>query len=194
MRGLVLALAVTGSGFVFGTLAGTVAGLRGGWIARGLSRACDLVQAFPTFLIALAVLAAVPSPSRGHLGAVFALTAWAPFARMALGQARILARAPYVEAARALGASRARLLVPHVVPNLLGPVLVQAGSSAAAVVVAETALGFVGLGPRDGVSLGVLLEQGTLAMLRAPHVLLISAAAVAMTSGTLQAASEAWRR
>ena len=58
----------------------------------------------------------------------------------------------------------------------------------------ETALGFVGLGPPDGVSLGALLEQGTLGMLRAPHVLAVGSVAVILGSGSLQIASEGLRR
>jgi ABC-type dipeptide/oligopeptide/nickel transport system permease subunit len=70
----------------------------------------------------------------------------------------------------------------------------QLGSAAAGVVLGETALGFVGLGPRDGVSLGALLEQGTIGMLRAPHVLAAGTVAVILVSGSLQLASEGIRR
>ncbi|MEZ4372640.1 MAG: ABC transporter permease subunit [Polyangiaceae bacterium] len=87
-----------------------------------------------------------------------------------------------------------RVVFRHVVPNLLGPVAVQLGTAAAGVVIGETALGFVGLGPPDGVSLGSLLEQGTLGMLRAPHVLAVGALSVLCVSGSLQLASEGLRR
>jgi peptide/nickel transport system permease protein len=194
LRALFLALAVSVFGFVIGTPLGTSAGLAGGRFERWTLRACDLVQSFPTFLLALAVLSAVHTPSRLHIGLVFSVTAWAPFARIAAAQARILADSQFVEAARALGAHRARVVFGHVTPNLLGPVAVQLGTSAAGVVLGETALGFVGLGPPDGVSLGSLLEQGTLAMLRAPHVLAAGAVAVALVSGSLQLASEGVRR
>jgi ABC-type dipeptide/oligopeptide/nickel transport system permease subunit len=106
----------------------------------------------------------------------------------------VLRDSQFVEAARALGLSRARVLVRHVLPNLLGPVTIQIGTGAAGVVLGETALGFVGLGPPDGVSLGALLEQGTLAMLRAPHVLAVGTVAVLLVSGSLQLASEGLRR
>ncbi len=193
-RGLLLALVVVLFGFAVGTPLGAAAGMAGGTRATALARACDLVQSFPSFLLALAVLAAVRSPGRLHIGLVFCVTAWAPFARLALLQATVLRGAAFVEAARALGASRPRVLLLHVLPNLLGPVAVQCGSAAAAVVLGEAALGFLGLGPRDGVSLGALLEQGTAGMLRAPHVLVASALAVAAVSGSLQLASESLRR
>jgi peptide/nickel transport system permease protein len=194
LRALALAGAVASFGFFVGTPLGAAAGLARGPAERWLLRACDLVQSFPTFLLALAVLSAVQTPSRLHIGLVFCITAWAPFARLAAAQARVLAEAQFVEAARALGASRVRVVGRHVFPNLLGPVAVQLGTAAAGVVLGETALGFVGLGPPDGVSLGALLEQGTLAMLRAPHVLAVGALAVALASGTLQLASEGLRR
>ncbi|HMJ11544.1 MAG TPA: ABC transporter permease [Polyangiaceae bacterium] len=194
LRVLVLATGVAGFGFLIGAPLGAAAGLTGGSFERWTLRACDLVQSFPTFLLALAVLSAVSVPSRGHIAFVFALTAWAPFARIAAARARSLRDAQFVEAARALGVSRTRTLTRHVLPNLLGPVAAQAGTSAAGVVLGETALGFVGLGPPDGVSLGALLEQGTLAMLRAPHVLTLAVLAIALVSGGLQLASEGLRR
>lgn len=192
-RGLLLAFVVTFIGFSIGAPLGTAAGLAGGRRGQAVGRACDLVQAFPTFLLALAVLSAVKTPSRVHIGFVFCISSWAPFARLAQLQAQVLASSQFVEAASALGASRARILFGHVMPNLLAPVAVQAGSAAAAVVLGEAALGFLGLGPRDGVSLGALLEQGTIGMLRAPHVLLVAAVAVALVSGSLQIASEVLR-
>jgi peptide/nickel transport system permease protein len=189
-----LAASVSLIGFFLGTPLGALAGLVRGRFERVVLSACDLVQSFPSFLLALAVLSAVKAPSRLHIGVIFSLTAWAPFARVAAAQARVLGDSEFVAAARALGAGRVRMLLLHVVPNLLGPVAIQIGTSAAGVVLGETALGFVGLGPPDGVSLGAVLEQGTLAMLRAPHVLAVGAVAVALASGTLQLASEGVRR
>jgi peptide/nickel transport system permease protein len=194
LRALALALAVSLFGFVVGTPLGAWAGLAGGRFEQAVLRVCDLVQAFPTFLLALAVLSAVPEPDRLTIGGVFALTAWAQFARISAAQSRILRDAQFVEAAGALGAPKHRVVFFHIVPNLLGPVAVQLGTAAAGVVLGETALGFVGLGPPDGVSLGALLEQGTLGMLRAPHVLAVGGVAVALVSGSLQLASEGLRR
>jgi peptide/nickel transport system permease protein len=194
LRVLGLAAAVSVFGFVLGTPFGAAAGLLRGRFERWALRACDLVQSFPTFLLALAVLSAVKTPSRLYIGLVFSVTAWAPFARLAAAQARTLADSQFVEAARALGVTQPRIVLRHVIPNLFGPVAVQIGTTAAGVVLGETALGFVGLGPPDGVSLGALLEQGTLGMLRAPHVLAVGALAVALASGSLQLASEGLRR
>ena len=191
LRAILLATCVALVGFVIGCPLGAAGAVARGRFERAVARACDLVQAFPTFLLALVVLSAVRSPSRLHLGVVFTLTAWAPFARLALAQTRVLRDQAFVEAARALGVTPASAVLRHLVPNLLGVVAVQLGGTAAAVVVSEAALSFVGFGARDGVSLGVVLDQGVSAMLRAPHVLLAGAAAVFLTSVSLMAAGRA---
>jgi peptide/nickel transport system permease protein len=191
LRAVALAASVALVGFAIGTPLGAAAALARGRLERTVERACDLVQAFPSFILALAVLSAVRAPSRVHIGVVFALTAWAPFARLALSQARVLRDAPFVEAALALGRGRLGVLVRHVVPNLLGVVAVQLGSTAAAIVVSEAGLGFVGLGPPDGVSLGGVVDQGVFSMLRAPHVLIVGAVAVFSTSAAMLAAGRA---
>lgn len=188
LRAIVLAVVVALVGFVLGCPLGAAAALARGRFERVVARACDLVQAFPTFLLALTVLSAVRTPSRVHLAFVFVLTAWAPFARLALAQTRVLRDQAFIEAARALGSVESLVVRRHLVPNLLGIVAVQLGGSAAAVVVSEAALSFVGFGPRDGVSLGVVLDQGVSAMLRAPHVLIVGALAVFVTSVSLMVA------
>jgi peptide/nickel transport system permease protein len=191
VRAVLLALAVSLGGFALGAPLGAAAALRRGALERVVDRACDLVQAFPSFLLALTVLSSVRTPSRLHLFFVFSLTAWAPFARLALAEARVLRAAGFVEAARALGRGSGAILRVHVLPNLLRVLAVQLGASAAAVVVSEAALGFVGLAPAGGASLGALLDQGTAVMLRAPHVLAVGSLSVFATSACLLVAGRA---
>jgi peptide/nickel transport system permease protein len=191
LRAAALAAVVALIGFAFGTPLGAAAALRRGALERLVDRACDLLQAFPTFLLALTVLSAVRTPTRFDLGCVFALTAWAPFARLALVQTRVVRGAAFVEAASALGLGPGAVLVRHVLPNVLGVVAVQLGSTAAAIVVGEAAFAFVGFGPRDGVSLGSVMDQGVAAMMRAPHVLLVGSIAVFVTSAAMLVAGRA---
>jgi peptide/nickel transport system permease protein len=191
VRGVALAIVVAVIGFALGTPVGAAAALARGRLERGVLRTCDLLQAFPTFLLALVVLSAVRAPNRLDIGAVFALTAWAPFARLALVETRVVRDLAFVDAARALGATRWVVLGRHVLPNVLGVAAVQLGATGGAIVVSEAALGFVGLGPRDGVSLGSVLDQGVAAMLRAPHVLFVGAAAVFVTSAAMLLAGRA---
>lgn len=191
LRAIALATIVALVGFAVGTPLGAAAAFVRGRFEHATERACDLVQAFPSFILALAVLSAARAPSRAHIGAVFALTAWAPFARLALAQGRVLRDSAFVEAAVALGRGRAGILAYHIMPSLLGVVAVQLGSTGAAIIVNEAALAFVGLGPRDGVSLGGVLDQGVAAMLRAPHVLVVAAVAVFLTSASMLVAGRA---
>jgi peptide/nickel transport system permease protein len=191
LRAIALAASVAAAGFAVGTPLGAAAALARGHFERAVERTCDLVQAFPSFILAMAVLSAVRVPSRWTLGAVFALTAWAPFARLALAQTRVLRDAAFVEAAFALGRRRGGVLARHIVPNLLSIVAVQLGSTGAAIVVSEAALAFVGLGPPGGVSLGGVLDQGVAAMLRAPRVLAVGAVAVFVTSASMLMAGKA---
>ncbi len=191
---LLLALAVAILGAILGIALGATASFLGGAVEQLLLKTCDLVQAFPNFLLALAVLAAVEKPKRWHIAAVFVLTAWAGFARLTAVLSHKLVHADFVIAARAYGASRAAVLLRHVVPHVLGPVAIQVGTVAAGAVIGESALAFVGLGPADGISLGVLIEQGAVGMLRAPHVLIVSSCAVALASGACQLAAEGLRR
>ena len=187
-RAIGLAAAVALVGLLIGAPLGTAAALRRGVMERAADRVCDLVQSFPSFLLALVVLSAVRVPNRWDLGVVFSLTAWAPFARLALAETRVLRSAAFIEAARALGASRLRLVSRHVLPNAMGVLAVQLGSTGGAIVVSEAALSFVGLGPPDGVSLGSMLEQGVACMLFAPHVMAVGALSIMATTAAVIAA------
>lgn len=191
LRAIALAVLVAFVAGLVGTWLGAAVTLRRGRLERGLLRLCDLLQAFPTFLVALAVLAGVNHPERWHLAFVFLLTAWAPFARLAIAETRVLRKAPFVEAGRALGGSSVWVLRKHIVPNLAGTIAVQWGASAASVCMGEAALAFLGLGPRDGVSLGGLVDQGVYAMFRAPHVLALGAVALLVVSSSLMMAGRA---
>ncbi len=190
---VILAIVVAFFSSILGTVIGTAATMFGGKADRVLLRICDLVQAFPNFLLALAVLSAVQSPRRWHIAMVFLITTWAGFARLAVVMSRKLATADFVLAARSYGASRWAILTRHAIPHVLGPIAVQFGTVGAGVVLGESALSFIGLGPTDGISLGLLIEQGALGMLRAPHVLVVAVVAVVVTSGGFQLAAEGIR-
>lgn len=183
---LSLAVAASCIGLVVGVLLGAFAGARGGWAERALSRALDTVQALPSFFVALALLTAVKEPNRLHLALVFSATAWAPYARLALAQTRVLRSSAFVEAARALGRSETSTVWVHVLPQLVPLAKVQLGASAAAVVLGETGLSFLGFVALSGApSLGRLLDQGVTTMLVAPHVLIAAAGAVLFTNAAL---------
>lgn len=190
LRGLLLALVVAAFSLVLGTTLGAAAGLRGGVAARALTRLCDGLQAFPSFVLALALVAAVPRPSRLHVAVVLSLTAWAPFTRLALAELRVIRGLAYVEAARALGAPPLQVLLRHAIPAALPTARAQLGSTASALLVSDAALAFLGLGPADGVSLGALVDQGVGTLVRAPHVLMVGAGALTLSAITVQALAD----
>jgi len=190
LRSMALALAVSLIALAIGTTLGAAAGLASGATERMVRRACDAVQAFPSFVLALAVLAAIPHPTRWHVGIVLCATAWAPFTRLALAELRVVRSLPYVEASRALGASTLRVLFRHAIPATLPLARTQLGSTASALLVSDAALSFLGVGPSDGVALGALVDQGVGASLRAPHVLFVGAVALCLGALGLQAIAD----
>ena len=180
LAGLVGFLVVGISVAIGGTI-GTLAGYRGGRLDRSLMDFADLVQAFPSVLLNIAILAVVARPGIIHL--ILALTAngWVLYARIARAQTLTLRGRDFVEAARALGYTDARILFRHILPNLFGPLVVQATSGLGGAVLAESTLSFLGLGPGKGQSWGAILDQGSAVLLRFPHVALVSGSAIALT-------------
>ncbi|MDE2571201.1 MAG: ABC transporter permease [bacterium] len=130
---------------LLGTAVGILAGYRGGLLDEGLMRVMDALYAFPALLLAL-LFAAIAQP--GLISAMLAIgLAGVPiFARLARSSIYTLRALPFTEAARALGASPARVLLRHLVPNAVGPLIVQATQSLALAILAEAALSFLGLG------------------------------------------------
>ena len=177
----IVALCVVSTSVVFGALLGTFAGYRGGRVDQLVTAACDLVQAFPSVVLNVAVLALVARPGLLHLMFALTINGWVLFARIARAQALVLRRAEFVEAARALGASQRRILLRHIVPNLAGPLIVQASAAFGSAILAESTLSFLGLGPGAAASWGQLLDQGSAVLLRFPHVALIAGGTIALT-------------
>lgn len=143
----IAAAAVVGAG-VIGTLLGLVAGYLGGLVDDGLMRLVDLQLAFPSVLLALA-LVALFGPSVSSLIVVFVLTGWPVFARTSRASTLTLKERTFVEATHGIGASGARVLFRHVLPNALGPLVVVATFELAKVLIYESSLGFLGLGVQD---------------------------------------------
>ncbi|HJK93853.1 MAG TPA: ABC transporter permease [Polyangiaceae bacterium LLY-WYZ-15_(1-7)] len=180
LAGLV-ALVVVGVSASVGTLLGAWAGYAGGAVDHAVSGLADLLQAFPGIVLNIAILAVVDEPGVSHVILALCVPGWVLYARIARAEAMALRQREFVEAALALGMTRSRVLGRHVLPNLLGPIVVQATSGVGGVVLAESTLSFLGLGPSEGVSWGALLDQGSGVLLRYPHVALVAGGAIAAT-------------
>jgi peptide/nickel transport system permease protein len=130
---------------LIGTALGALAGYYGGWVDALISRATEVMMCFPTFFLILALLAFLP-PSIFNIMAVIGLTGWPGTTRLVRAEFLRLRNLDYVTAARAIGASDARIIFSHVLPNALGPVLVTATFGVAGAVLVESALSYLGFG------------------------------------------------
>ena len=142
---LEVALAVMSVSLVFGTLIGAIAGFAGGWIERGLMAANDILLAFPGFLLALAIVAARGSSLQSVILAI--AIAYTPRVAAVMRSVVLTIRPrAFIEASEAIGMSQTRILLRHVIPNSLPPVIVVATVSAATAILAEAGLSFLGVG------------------------------------------------
>jgi peptide/nickel transport system permease protein len=124
---------------------GLVAGYLGGAVDDALMRVIDALQAFPALILAMAIAAAL-GPGLFNVMVAVGIVYTPRFARLVRGQVLSLREEPFVESARAAGASHGRVLGRHVLPNVLAPVIVQVSIGVAFALLAETALSFLGVG------------------------------------------------
>ena len=145
---------------VIGTLVGLLSAYAGGRVDAVLMRLVDLLLSFPTILMALMILAYM-GKGIGNVVLTLVLLEWAYYARTARGQALVETRREYVDAARGQGIPPWRILVGHVLPNCLPPLLVIGALQVARAITLEATLSFLGLGvPITEPSLGLLISNG----------------------------------
>ena len=152
-----------------GVSMGLLAGFRGGWLDAFLMRLCDVMLSFPAILVALLIAgvgrALFPQAHEalafGVLIASITLTGWVQYARTVRGSTLVERHKEYVQAARVTGVSPARIMRRHVLPNVMGPVLVLATIQVATAIITEATLSFLGVGaPPTSPSLGTLIRVG----------------------------------
>jgi len=147
-------------GGVFGVFMGMVSGYFGGWADRIIMRLADIQLAFPLMLLAL-IIVAVLGPNLTNLILVLALTSWVRYARIVRGEVLSLREREFVVSARAVGASAWRIILLHILPNVLTPALVVGTLELARVIIMEAALSFLGLGVQPpNPSWGRMLADG----------------------------------
>ncbi len=144
-----VALQVVGFSVIVGILLGGAAGYYGGWIDELLMRFTDVILAFPDIVLAV-VIVAVRGPSLENVMVAVTAVSWPSYARLMRGDVLSVKERDFVAAARAIGASDARILFRHIVPNSIYPVLVVASLSMGRIVITAAALSFLGLGAPVG--------------------------------------------
>ena len=170
---------------VIGTIYGLVSGFKGGAIDQLMMRLVDIFYGLPDMLIFI-LLSLVFGRNIGGLLVALGLVSWVRFARIARGQALQAKEFLFVEAARVIGASRRRIVLRHILPNITGPIIVTLTFSIPSAILAESTLSFIGIGINDpdspwGTSWGTLAQDGWRAMRTYPHVLFFPAAAIFLT-------------
>lgn len=161
-----------------GTVLGAAAGLAGRLTDALITACIDLLLGFPGVLLAIAVVA-VLGPHLINLVVALCLIGWVGYARLVRSLVLRLRPQEFLKAARAVGVGRGRLFLLHILPNLLGPLLVQAALGLGGVIMAEAGLSFLGLGvPPPTASWGAMLWSGSQNLLDAPHLTLVPGAAL----------------
>jgi len=182
----VLATTIT---LLLGSLAGIVAGYAGGWVDSVISRLTDVFYAIPLLLGAILVVFAFPTPPETpsiviilRVVAALAILGWTPVARIMRSSVIGVKQADYVQAARALGASPVRIVLRHILPNAVAPVIVVSTIALGGYIAVEATLSFLGLGLTPPVvSWGVAISEASTFVRVSPHMLLFPSLFLSIT-------------
>lgn len=170
---------VVAASLAIGLIIGSLAGYYGGRLDRFINVVVmNAFMSFPAILIAIAFIA-FRGPGVFNLIFALSLGGWVGYARLVRAQVLAAREREFVEAARALGASDARIIVMHIFPNIIQPIIVQAAIGMAGAILAEATMSFLGLGvPPPTASWGAMLNDGRSHLFDAPHLVLFPALAV----------------
>ncbi|HJV65746.1 MAG TPA: oligopeptide ABC transporter permease [Geomonas sp.] len=158
---LLVGFVAVGISILIGTVVGLISGFYGGWTDTALMRIVDIVLCFPTFFLILAVIAMLDRPSIWYIMVIIGVTSWTGVARLVRAEVLSLNSRDFVLAARTIGASDARIIFRHILPNALSPVLVSATLGVAGAILTESALSYLGLGVQPPTpSWGNILTSG----------------------------------
>ncbi|MVW72943.1 nickel transporter permease [Bordetella sp. 15P40C-2] len=163
---------------VIGVPLGLISGYFGGWIDSVISRFTEALLAIPFLILAIA-LAAFLEPSLTNAMIAIGVSAAPKFVRLARGQVLAVKSEDYVQSSRALGASDARIILRHILPNIMPPLIVQATITIATAIIAEASLSFLGLGLQPpNPSWGSMLNTGKNFMVQAPWMSIFPGTAI----------------
>jgi ABC-type dipeptide/oligopeptide/nickel transport system permease subunit len=171
-----------------GLTVGLIAGYRGGWIDSLLMRITDVLLAFPDVLLAILLLGTLgATSSRPETSAILVVvslgvTGWPPLARLVRGQVVALRQREFVDAARSIGSGHGRILLHHILPNLVSPIIVAVTVDAAGVILAEATLSYLGIGvQRPMPSWGRMINDALDFYKSEPRLVIIPATMLSLT-------------
>src|ERR1022692_3673289 len=170
---------VVAASLTLGLIFGSIAGYYGGFVDRFLNViVMNAFMSFPGILLAIAFVAFL-GPGLFNLVLALSIGGWVGYARLVRAQVLAVKEREFVEAARALGASDSRIIVRHILPNIIQPIIVQAAIGMAGAILAEATMSFLGLGvPPPTATWGAMLNDARSHLFDAPHLVLFPAAAV----------------
>jgi peptide/nickel transport system permease protein len=178
---MLVGLSATGISLVIGVLIGASAGYFGGFVDALLSRIVDALIAFPLLVLLIAMAAAL-GPSLRNVIIIIGVTVWGQYARVVRAEVLSLREREFVTAARTVGATDSRIILRHIIPNVLGPIIVLASLSVAGIILLEAALSFLGLGVQPPTpSWGSMLSAGRTYILTYPHIAFFPGVAIVVT-------------
>ena len=178
---LVVALVSIGISTVVGTGLGLVAGYAGGWVDTVIMRAVDVVLTLPVILLAL-IFVVIAGPSLWVVTAILTLVLWSRFARLVRGEALAWKQREFVQYARGAGSTPLRIMLVHVLPNLLNSVIVLATLQVGFAIVVEASLSFLGAGaPPPAPTWGGMIAAGRTYMETAWWLVLFPGTAIVLT-------------
>lgn len=179
---LVVGYVTAGSISIVGSLVGAVAGFYGGWVDSMLMRLVDMLIAIPLLPLYLILAALIPGGGVGRIVLIFTLFGWTTVARLVRGQILSLKSQDFVEAGRAMGASEARLILRHLIPNALAPVIVAATLTVGTAILSESGLSYLGLGIQPPIpSWGNMLQRAQEYLLKASWLAIFPGLFIFMT-------------
>lgn len=178
---LITGVAVTFFASCLGIAIGLVAGYFGGWIESVLMRFVDIMVSFPFLIIAIAIMAALGSSQRNVIIAL-AIVSWPRFARLTRGQVLQIKQLEYVESAKVAGFSDPRVIFVHILPNCLGPLIIQGTLAIGSAILSASSLSYLGLGADAAApDWGVMLSQGRNYLQLAPRLTTVPGIAISLT-------------
>lgn len=173
--------AVQASALTLGITLGLISGFYGGWVDNLIMRLAEIIFAFPGLLFAITIMAVI-GPSLYNVFVALGLVSWTALSRLVRGQVLTIKQEEYVDAARALGASNARIIVRHILPNVVASAIVLVTLGIGGAILAEASLSFLGLGAQPPTpSWGSMLSTGRDYLRQAPWLSIYPGLAIFLT-------------
>ncbi|MDP4125386.1 MAG: ABC transporter permease [Bacillota bacterium] len=178
---LIIGVVATSISLAIGVVVGAIAGYYGGWIDSIIMRITDIFFAFPFFLLAIAIMTFL-GPSFINVFVALGIVGWTNYARLVRGQVISVKESDYIEAAHAVGAKDFRIILKHVLPNTLAPIIVFTTMNIGGVILSEAGLSFLGIGVQPPApSWGLMLSEASNFIFNAPWMVIWPGVAIFLT-------------